>query len=87
MQDKKQTDQIAISINKEGYSKTNKRIPADKVRELQQAIELISNTTRQLTIFEFEEVKKDKKLFSIVLQTLLMDINNNLIENEGDITP
>ena len=38
-----------------------------------------SDFKKQLTIFEFEEIKKDKKLLSIVLQTLLMEITNQFL--------
>ena len=38
-----------------------------------------SDFKKQLTIFEFEEIKKDEKLMSIVLQTLLMEITNQFL--------
>lgn len=37
---------------------------------------------RQITLFEFEEIKKDKKLIAIILQVLLIEITNQFLTSD-----
>jgi conjugal transfer ATP-binding protein TraC len=37
---------------------------------------------RQMTVFEFEEIKNDKKLLSIILQILLMEVTNKFVTGD-----